>query len=180
MTTSEAALDAVTSVVVATVNPSAVYVPGTGFVIPAIATVPLALLASEQPLGSVMVTVLLDFTPVAPAPQPEKLPPNVTEGELGMPLAKAGSNVTVTVFPWDRAPVEEVVKPTVQVVVLPYTCDPPEKVTEETPPFTVTVGCAEMFVRVPAVVDRSAVVKVATPPVAGTVTPAPPDPWSPY
>jgi hypothetical protein len=100
-----------------------------GFVIPAIATVPDALFASVQPEGSVIVTTLLDVEPVAPAPQPAKLPPNVTAGEAGMPEAKPLSKVTVTVSPAASAPVADAVKPAVHVERAPAFVRLPAKVT---------------------------------------------------
>jgi hypothetical protein len=132
-------------------------------VIPPIASVPAALFASEHPDGSVIVTTLLDFTPVV-ALQPEKLPPNVTEGDAGMPVAKADGKVTVTVLPVVSAPAEEAVKPSVQVVFAPYTCEAPLKVTE-VGEFEVTETCGEleMVVSVPAEVDFCCAVKVAVP-----------------
>jgi hypothetical protein len=87
-------------------------------VIPAIATVPDALFASVQPDGRVIVTTPLEVEPVAPAPQPEKLPPNVTDGDAGMPVQVPG-NVTVTVSPVLKEPVAVAVKPAVQVATAP-------------------------------------------------------------
>jgi hypothetical protein len=85
-----------------------------GFVMPAIAIVPAALLASVQPAGSVTVTTPLAAEPVV-ALQPLKLPPNVTDGDAGIPVHVADGKVIVTVFPADREPVEVDVKPTVHV-----------------------------------------------------------------
>src|ERR687891_1361902 len=131
---------------------------------PAIATEPVALLASEQPLGRVMVTTLLDLEPVAPALQPEKLPAKVTEGEAGMPPAKAGSKVTVTVSPAARAPLEEAVNCSVQVASRPVWEWLGVKVTDDGDvAWTVTVGCAAMLVRVPLEVDLCCVVKALLP-----------------
>src|SRR3954467_3443785 len=115
-----------------------VYVAGTGFVIPVIATEPVALAASVQPAGSVIVTTLLAFAPVAPAAQPAKLPPNVTAGEAGIPAANAAAKVTVTVLPATRAPVDVAVNVSVQVVDAPYVVDAPANAMEVGAPRTIT------------------------------------------
>lgn len=86
---------------------------------PAIATVPAAAFASVQPAGSVTVTTLLDVEPVAPAPQPLKLPPNVIDGEAGRPDEKPLSNVIVSTSPAASEPEAVAVKPTVHVVDAP-------------------------------------------------------------
>jgi hypothetical protein len=94
-------------------------VAAAGFVIPAIATVPAVLIARVHPVGRVTVTTLLAVEPVAPAPQPEKPPPNVTDGDAGRPEAQPESKVTLTLSPAARAPVAVDVKPAVQVARAP-------------------------------------------------------------
>jgi hypothetical protein len=77
----------------------------------------------------VIVTTLLDVAPVAPAPQPEKLPPKVTAGDAGMPDANPLSKVTVTVSPAPSEPVEDAVKPAVHVARAPAFVRLPANVT---------------------------------------------------
>jgi hypothetical protein len=101
-----------------------VYVAGTGFVTPAIATVPAAPFASVHPDGSVTVTTLLEVEPVAPAPQPLKLPPKVIAGDAGRPDEKPLSKVIVRRSPGASEPVAEAVKPTVYVVDAAYVEEP--------------------------------------------------------
>jgi hypothetical protein len=86
----------------------------TGFVMPAIAIVPAALLASVHPPGSVTVTTPLAVDAVV-ALQPLKLPPNVTAGDAGIPVHVAEGKVIATVFPAEREPFDVAVKPTVHV-----------------------------------------------------------------
>jgi hypothetical protein len=114
ITTFDTGLASVASLEVCTLKFVFVYVAAAGFVMPAIATVPEALLASVQPEGRVIVTTLPEVEPVAPAPQPEKLPPKVTAGEAGMPLQVPG-NVTVTASPALSEPLAVAVKPAVHV-----------------------------------------------------------------
>jgi hypothetical protein len=118
-----------------------------GFVMPAIAIVPAALLAREQPAGSVTVTTPEAVEPVV-APQPLKLPPNVTEGDAGIPVQVADGNVIVTVLPADSEPDAVVVKPTVQVEDADAVVREPENVTAVGPVvFSASVwaihGCEE-------------------------------------
>src|SRR4051794_21411706 len=96
--------------------------------IPAIATVPAALFASEQPAGKVIVTKPLAVDAVV-ALQPAKLPPKVTVGEAGIPVHVAG-NVTVMVLPAESAPPVEAAKPTVHVAVARALVRDPAKVME--------------------------------------------------
>jgi len=115
-----------------------VYVAAAGLVTPAIPIVPAALLARVQPAGSVTVTMLLDVDPVAPAAQPAKLPPKVTAGAAGRPLAQPASKVTATVSPAASEPVPVAVKCAVHVDCAPAFARLPVKVT------SVGVVAAEM------------------------------------
>jgi hypothetical protein len=97
-------------------------------VIPAIATLAVVLFPSEHvpPLfASVIVTVEPEVLPVAE----QFVNPlgSVTVGEAG--TVKLALKTTVIVWPAETAPVELVVKPTVQVVVAPKTCEAPLNVT---------------------------------------------------
>jgi len=118
---------------VATVNPAAAYVAAAGFVTPAIVKVPALFLGNVHPLGSVTTTLAPVVTPVAPALQSEKLVPKVIVGDAG--TVNALLNTAVIVPPAGIGPVVlslTVVKPTVQVVVTPLTCDAPENETAVT------------------------------------------------
>ena len=85
-----------------------------GFVTPAIAIVPDAPFARVHPAGSVTVTTPLAVEAVV-ALQPLKLPPNVMDGEAGIPVHVADGKAIATVFPAESEPVEVAVKPTVHV-----------------------------------------------------------------
>ena len=117
ITTFDAGLAAVVSADVATVRFAAVIVCAAGFVTPAIAKLPVALLASahEAPasvtvsVGPVAEPAVVAVVPVAV--QLEKLPPGVIVGLVGS--VNPAENWIVTVSPSFKAPVAVAVNPTV-------------------------------------------------------------------
>ena len=126
MVTPEAGLAATVSFEVATLNPAAGYEPAAGLVIPAMVNVAAWLLASAQdPPAKVTVTTLLVV--VAVAVQLENPLGRVIVGDAG--TAKPAGKVAVIVPPEANAPVDEVVKPSVQVAVEFAVCGTPAKVT---------------------------------------------------
>ncbi|HEY8407899.1 MAG TPA: hypothetical protein VIK66_07975 [Gaiellaceae bacterium] len=109
-----------------TVNPLPAYVPAAGFVMPAIVSVPAVLDDSEQvpPLSA---SVIVTVWPLVDAAAEHVANPvgSVTVGVAG--IVKPAGKTTVIVSPALSAPVELVVKPTVQVAVAPAERVEPEK-----------------------------------------------------
>ena len=129
ITTAAPGLAARVSIEVATLKVLAAYEPAAGLVMPAIVSVPAVLFARAQvppEFASVIVTTLLVV--LAVAEQFTNPPVKAMVGFVGM--VKPALNVAVTVLPVARAPVEELVRPTVQVVVALATWLTPEKVTD--------------------------------------------------
>lgn len=87
------------------------------------------LTASEQPEGSVAVTVDPTTEPVTGAHGPKNPDTKVTVGDV---MVNVEGKVAVTVSPAASAPAPDVLKPTVQVSVTPALLVNPLKVTDDT------------------------------------------------
>jgi hypothetical protein len=130
-------LAATVSALVATENVLAASVAAAGFVSPLTVNVAAVLFASAQEAPArVTVTVVPDPEPVAV--QLEKAAPSVIVGVAG--TVNPALNAIVIVLPPASAPLELVVKPTVQSERAPPVCGEPEK---ETPVTGLAITIAE-------------------------------------
>jgi len=129
MTIADGGLTATVSRLVLTLKPDAAYEPLVGFVRP-FSVSDAAVLAATEHEAPASVTVAVVPTPVAVAVQLVKPLPSVTVGAAG--TVKPAGKTIVIVSPALIAPVELVVKPSVQFALADGACVEPLKLTELT------------------------------------------------